>query len=204
MAFPWAATIGGAASFLGGASANRARAREAQLNRSFQERMSSTARRRDVIDLKAAGLNPILAAMTSGSSTPSGSMANQQDVVTPAIASATSLRRANQEIKNLKATETKIAAETRRINAQIPPIELIGDSVTSARALGRGLKPAAIKKLTDLFEYLGDLPSPDLDAYRNSAKDVQMIYRRKKGKKTITHKPQRSPLKIDVYGKRKR
>jgi len=96
---------------LGSSRTNRANAKEAQRNRDFQERMSNTAHQREVTDLRAAGLNPILSA-TGGASSPGGAMAKFTDEIGPAVSSAMAARRLKEELNVQKKQQQQLDAQT--------------------------------------------------------------------------------------------
>lgn len=147
---PVAPLISGVFSSSGQKKANDANVAASREQMAFQERMSNTSYQRATKDLEAAGLNPMLAYTQGGASTPSGTMATQQDAVTPGINSALAAARNKAEVKNMEATNRQItnsadltAAQKEQVRAQTD----IGIEQAQTQRKETELKNELIKKV---------------------------------------------------------
>ena len=117
--------IGAVSSAFGQSKANKQQAEEAQKTRDFQQDASDTAHQREVKDLRAAGLNPILSAKYGGASTPSGAMADVQnvfgktgDIISNGISTAMQVAQTKENIKLTEAQKLKTLEEARDLKRE--------------------------------------------------------------------------------------
>lgn len=120
---------------------------EGKRNRRFQRNMSNTAHRREMADLKAAGLNPLLTGKYGGSSTPSGGQAAPAKAIEGAVSSAVQYQGVKNQSKLIDAQTQTAITQANLNNANSAKAVAEANEINRAGGRKQSIFPTEVKQL---------------------------------------------------------
>lgn len=168
-----ASLIGTGAQLAGGIIANEQNRGESTKQRAFQRYMSNTAYQRGVADLRAAGLNPMLAYTQGGASTPQGGQTQFNNAAEGMSSTALEHRRLTQEQQVQKVAMQKTAQDTLTSAAQARLYEAQTANARQDAGLKATINEATkgprklLQKATQGYEIINKLNEQNLNPHKD-------------------------------------
>ena len=196
------ALIGGAASIFSAKSQNEANRDISGTQMAFQREMSNTQYQRGMADMRAAGLNPILAYKQGGASSPAGASIPAVPELEAGVATAQQALRLKADIGLIKA-QTKTQSEEARIKKN--EADVTDKWATSIVGRLGGTVETTIRRILDELGLGGQTSAKSKGSWvRTQNLPPQFRYHKPGRYGTRTWSERKKLLKKDLSGRKKK
>lgn len=165
---------GDALQYLGGREQRKAEQASAREQMMFQERMSNTAYRRAMDDMKAAGLNPMLAFAQGGATTPAGAKWDAENMLEAPVANSLELARLKKDVEEA-ASRIGLNKETAKTQKTQQSLNEAQEDAIGVLKEGRKYDLEKRETFSNVFRILNEIADVIMPKGRSLKEDIRTI-----------------------------